>query len=92
MGNLTKVQQILKLKALAEKNRGTHGTTRSIPQHELVELDVLFDRFKIPGDQWHVPDKYYARAVQDRSEGKSINKSQLIAKIVEENPGVIYIQ
>ncbi len=91
MANLTKPQQIIKLRELCEKNKGTRGATRGIPHHELVDLDTLFDRFKVPGEQWAVPTKYYAQVIKDRTNGKRLDEAALVAKILDENPGVQFI-
>jgi len=87
-----KAKQIEQLKALAEKHRGKGGSTRYLPKYQLTSLEIFFDGFKYPGRQANVRGDYYRWCVEQISQGKRINFSHLTAKILDENPGLMYVR
>ncbi len=88
----TKARQIEQLKALAEKHKGKGGSTRYLPKYQLTSLEIYFDGFKFPGRQANVGGDYYKWCVEQMSNGKRINWSQLTTKILDENPGLVYVR
>ncbi len=87
-----KAEQIEKLKILAEKNRGTSGSTRDLPRHVLTSLELYFDSFKYVGRQGSIAGSYYRWCVTQLAAGKRINFGALTRKIIEENPGIVYVR
>ena len=87
-----KLKQIELLKALGEKHKGPEGSTRGLANHQLTELELYFDSFKRESSQASVRVPYYKWCIEQLSNGKQINYGHLTRKILEENPGLMYIR
>jgi len=94
MANLTKQQQIEKLKVLEErhtKDVDKSISTRDICAYELADIDTFLDRHKPLEGQWSGQSKYHDAMVRTLNSGGKIHWSNMTSQILAENPSLMFI-
>lgn len=89
---ISKNQQVARLTALMERNKGKECKQRDIPAHILMDLELILDRFKPECGQWSGHEKYHKLALSQMTNDGRFDFASLKARILRENPGLRYVR
>ncbi len=89
---MNKAEQIIRLKALMERNKGPGINTRRLAKYQILELELWFDCWKYPCKQGNIREPYYRWCVGEMSKGNRINWEHMKRKIQEENADIIFVR
>ena len=92
---MNKAVMIEKLKALEKKvgkDVDQSLSTRELSAWQLDTIESFLDRHKYAESQWDKQQPYYQEMIRTLNTGRQINWNELSARILADDPELIYIR